>query len=66
MAREGGAGTGPGGSGRKIDLPERLELGLDELPPGAGGAGRRAHNGTAAGNGDTVMTGNGEAEGLAA
>ena len=62
MAREGGAGTG---SGRKIDLPERLELGLDELPPSAGaGGGRQAHNGTTAGTGDTAMTGNGEAEGL--
>ena len=57
IAREGG--------GRKIDLPDRLELGLDELPTGAGtGAGRHGHNGTAAGNGDTSMTGNGEAEGL--
>jgi hypothetical protein len=59
MAREGGAGTG---SGRKIDLPDRLELGLDELP--GTGAGRQGHNGTTAGNGDTSMTGNGEAEGL--
>jgi hypothetical protein len=64
MAREGGVGTG---SGRKIDLPDRLELGLDELPAGAGtGAGRQGHNGTTAGNGDTSMTGNGEAEGLVA
>ena len=62
MAREGGAGTG---SGRKIDLPERLELGLDELPPGTGaGGGPQAQNGATAGNGDTAMTGNGEAEGL--
>lgn len=68
MAREGGAGTG---SGRKIDLPDRLELGLDDLPVGeapGSRAGGRSHerNGTAEGNGDTAMTGNGEAEGLAA
>ena len=64
MAREGGAGTG---SGRKVDLPERLELGLDELPPDAGaGGGGQGHNGTVAGNGDTTMTGNGEAEELTA
>ncbi len=43
---------------RKIDLPERLELGLDELDDG------RGHN--VRGNGDTAMTGNGEAEGMAA
>jgi glucose-induced degradation protein 8 len=56
VAREGG---------RKIDLPDRLELGLDEQPAGAGtGAGRQGHNGTMTGNGDTSMTGNGEAEGL--
>jgi glucose-induced degradation protein 8 len=69
MAREGGAGTG---SGRKIDLPDRLELGLDELPGVEGAASSRAggrsynHNGTAERNGDTAMTGNSEAEGLAA
>jgi hypothetical protein len=62
VAREGGTGTG---SGRKIDLPDRLELGLDDRPVGAGtGAGRQGHNGTMTGNGDTSMTGNGEAEGL--
>jgi hypothetical protein len=68
MAREGGAGTG---SGRKIDLPDRLDLGLDELPRGDATAGSRVggtshnHNGIAAeGNGDTAMTGNGEVEGL--
>lgn len=68
MAREGGAGTG---SGRKIDLPDRLELGLDELAAGSGsgsdvGGGRHDHNGTSAGNGDTAMTGNGEAEAMVA
>jgi glucose-induced degradation protein 8 len=68
MAREGGAGTG---NGRKIDLPDRLGLGLDELPAGSisgSGVGDAPHqqNGTAEGNGDTAMTGNGEAEGLAA
>jgi glucose-induced degradation protein 8 len=68
VAREGEAGTG---GGRKIDLPDRLELGLDELPAGSGsGSGVRGshhdRNGTSAGNGDTAMTGNGEAEGVVA
>ena len=64
IAREDGGGTA---SGRKIDLPDRLDLGLDELPSGAGaGGGGQGHNGTTTGNGDTVMTGNGEAEGLTA
>ena len=39
---------------RKIELPERLELGLDELDDGS----RE--------NGDTAMTGDGEAEGMVA
>jgi hypothetical protein len=64
MAREGGQGTG---SGRKIDLPDRLELGLDEMPAGSGvGGSRHDRNGTVVGNGDTAMTGNGDAEGLVA
>lgn len=60
MARE-------GANGRKIDLPDRLELGLDDLedsPP----VRRHGHNGLSqnSGNGDTAMAGNGEAEGLVA
>lgn len=62
MARDGGAGTG---SGRKVDLPDKLDWGLDDVRSDAGTeGGREGHNGTTAGNGDTAMAGNGEAEGL--
>lgn len=56
-----------GAGGRKIELPDRLELGLDELDPSTLG-GRQEHNGMnrSNGNGDTAMTGNGEAEGITA
>ena len=61
-----------GNGGRKIELPERLELGLDgdtgggaEGRSGGGGENGDANGNTGgAGGGDTSMTGNGEAEGL--
>ena len=53
-----------GNGGRKIELPERLELGLDNNNGGENGEANGSGNGGGSGVGDTLMTGNGEAEGL--
>ena len=56
IAREGGR------DGRKIDLPDRLDLGLDDFHALAP-VRRNGTNGTAGGS-DIAMTGNGHAEGI--